>query len=131
MSNNRTYAGPARVIETKEQSRLRRRRLSFVIGAIWALAAMLSLANAVWLYQRSAGGAQTDDADEATMGRIVRQTDDQQCALGNFDNDTGRIIENSKHCDNMVKYDAHGVPIPSGTIHRLDAIRDYFSGDGH
>ena len=45
-----------------------------------------------------------------------------------FDNDNGRTIEQFKPCDNAGILDANGVPVPVGTIRRLDAISKSFSG---
>jgi hypothetical protein len=68
------------------------------------------------------------DSDESRTGKIVLQTNPEQCELMKFDNDTGRVIEDLKPCDNNVVLDEHGRPLPMGTIHRLDAISRSFFG---
>ncbi len=65
------------------------------------------------------------------MGTIEFQTDQNRCDLMKFDNDTGRTIAAPSNCQNNVTLDAHGIPVPTGTIHRLDSISKSFSGDGH
>ena len=45
-----------------------------------------------------------------------------------FNNDTGRLVEVSKPCEkDNVRLDDKGVPMPMGTVHRLDAISKSFS----
>ncbi len=44
-----------------------------------------------------------------------------------FDNDSGRPIGQFKPCDTADILDANGVPMPTGTIRRLDAISKSFS----
>lgn len=46
-----------------------------------------------------------------------------------FDNRTGRTIENERHCENTTTLDAQGIPVPEGTIHRLDSISKSFLGE--
>ena len=79
--------------------------------------------------RRAAGpSALSLDSDESRTGKIVLQTNPDQCELMKFDNDTGRVIEGLKPCDNNVILDEHGRPLPMGTIHRLDAISRSFFG---
>jgi hypothetical protein len=44
-----------------------------------------------------------------------------------FNNQTGRMTRSQQPCD-MTTRDSNGVPVPQGTIHRLDAISKSFSG---
>jgi hypothetical protein len=67
-------------------------------------------------------------ADESRTGKIVVQTNPDQCAQREFDNTNGRFVDGLKPCDNQIKFDEHGVPIPLGTIHRLDSISRSFFG---
>jgi hypothetical protein len=67
-------------------------------------------------------------ADESRTGKIVLQTSPGQCAEMKFDNTDGRFVDGLKPCDNQIKFDEHGRPIPMGTIHRLDAISRSFFG---
>jgi hypothetical protein len=48
-----------------------------------------------------------------------------------FDNDSGRTIDNIKRCEDNVVLDAKNIPVPVGTLHRLDAISKSFSGSAH
>ncbi len=74
---------------------------------------------------------QSADAQEVRMGTIELQTGQDQCDLLKFDNDTGRTINASKGCHSDVMLDAHGAPIPMGTVHRLNSISKSFLGEGH
>ncbi len=68
------------------------------------------------------------DADESRIGKIVVQTNPGQCVEMKFDNTDGRFVDGLKPCDNQIKFDQHGQPIPTGTIHRLDSISRSFFG---
>ena len=68
------------------------------------------------------------DVQEMRIGTIEVQTGQDQCGLLKFDNETGRTINESKSCHGNVALDAHGVPIPMGTVHRLDSISRSFLG---
>ncbi len=65
---------------------------------------------------------------ESRTGKIVLQTNPDQCEQIKFDNANGRFIDGLKPCDNQIQFDDHGRPIPLGTIHRLDAINRSFFG---
>jgi hypothetical protein len=68
------------------------------------------------------------NSELSRTGTIVLQTDPDQCAQMKFDNANGRFTDGLKPCDNQIQFDAHGRPIPMGTIHRLDAISRSFFG---
>ena len=68
------------------------------------------------------------DVQEMRIGTIEVQTGQDQCDLLKFDNDTGRTINESKSCHGNVVLDAHGVPVPTGTVHRLNSISKSFLG---
>jgi hypothetical protein len=68
------------------------------------------------------------DMQGMRIGTIEVQTGQDQCDLLKFDNDTGRTISESKSCHGDVALDAHGVPVPTGTVHRLDSISKSFLG---
>ena len=69
------------------------------------------------------------DLRQAHTGTIVLQRDDGRCEQKKFDNDTGKIVDMaSAPCEDQVINDAHGVPIPQGTVRRLDTISRAFSG---
>jgi len=69
---------------------------------------------------REATSATSDDVRTA---KITRDADGPDCSQQVFDNRTGRVITASQPCTN---YDSNGLPIPTGTIHRLDAISKSF-----
>lgn len=71
------------------------------------------------------------DVDSSQIGRITLQTDESECELMKFNNETGRTIENDVRCRKDVTLDAHDVPVPTGTVHRLDAISRSFLTGGH
>jgi hypothetical protein len=71
---------------------------------------------------------QSVGADESRTGRIVLQTNPDHCAEMKFDNTDGRFVDGLKPCGDQIKFDEHGRPIPTGTIHRLDAISRSFFG---
>jgi hypothetical protein len=59
--------------------------------------------------------------------RITTNSDGNGCSQQIFDNQSGRMFRSQKPCD-TTEYDASGVPVPAGTIHRLDAISKSFPG---
>ena len=72
--------------------------------------------------------ASATNADETRAGKLVLQTEPEQCTQMKFDNTNGHFIEGLKPCENQIQFDEHGRPIPMGTIHRLDAISKSFFG---
>jgi hypothetical protein len=95
--------------------------------AVFIFVAISGKLTTVWSSQASAEGeTQSANSESARIGVIVLQTDEDRCERMKFDNDTGRTIENFKSCDNTVILDSHGVPVPLGTLHRLDAISRSF-----
>ena len=68
------------------------------------------------------------DSQETQGGSIVVQSGQDACVILKFDNSTGRIIDSSQHCHSTVVLDAHGTPVPMGTVHRLDSISKSFLG---
>jgi hypothetical protein len=75
-------------------------------------------------------GSPSSDSEptEARIGTIILQRDDGRCEQIKFDNDSGRTIKDTVPCENKIVLDAHGVPVPQGTVHRLDAISKSFFG---
>lgn len=65
--------------------------------------------------------------DETHVGKIVLQAGTGKCKQIKFDNDSGGFAESSASCDDKIIFDKHGVPVPQGTIHRLDAISKSFA----
>jgi hypothetical protein len=73
--------------------------------------------------------APASEVKEIRTGKIVLQTDPDQCAKMKFDNTDGRLIENLKPCEKDIRFDARGRAMPMGTVHRLDAISKSFFGN--
>jgi len=73
--------------------------------------------------------APASEVKEIRTGKIVLQTDPDQCAQMKFDNADGRLIENLKPCEKDIRLDARGRAMPMGTVHRLDAISKSFFGN--
>jgi len=71
---------------------------------------------------RSTEGASRNDQQ---VGRIVFQISPEQCRQMKFDNITGQIAAKSTPCEPVL--DSHGLPVPLGTLHRLDAISKSFA----
>jgi hypothetical protein len=130
MKAPRAQAVPARVkANARARSRSRERRWSSVIGCIWVFVAVVAVADITlaMLPQPSPEAETTNEFATSHSGRILAETRSEQCELGTFDNDTGRISGESRHCEDAVVLDSRGVPVPLTTIHRLDAIRKSFS----
>jgi hypothetical protein len=136
MSVNRTHADPVQSARiTKRQVRRRRKRWAISLSCLGIIAAFVVL-TATFNFQGLLIHALSEETQSANSemtrtGSVVLQDDDGQCVLMKFDNDTGRTIEHVKHCDNTVVRDAQGVPVPAGTIHRLDAISKSFLANDH
>ena len=65
-----------------------------------------------------------DDFREAT---IVSNALDG-CRQRNFDNQTVRVAQTERPCNNSVTLDSNGILAPVGTIHRPDGISGPFLG---
>ena len=63
---------------------------------------------------------------DAHAGKITNDLSGSGCFQQEFDNKTGRITRLQGSCE-TVAHDSNGVPIPVGTIHRLNAISKAFS----
>jgi hypothetical protein len=64
---------------------------------------------------------------ELQTARITKDLGSKGCSQEAFDNKTGRMTRSPQPCD-ATTYDGNGMPVPVGTIHRLDAISKSFSG---
>jgi hypothetical protein len=121
MTNQRRNGRPQR-------ENLRRQRRYGIIVFLFAFAAIGSL---IMITEGSNSSARTPidpgSTPSAQPGSIVRQSE-AGCEQLIFDNATGKTIENYSPCDSHVILDAHGVPIPQGTMHHLNAISKSFSG---
>lgn len=71
---------------------------------------------------------QGTNTKDLRTGTISFQTDPDQCEQAKFDNVTGQITD-LRPCDDRIISDARGIPVPTGTLHRLQGIRKSFAGD--
>jgi hypothetical protein len=129
----KTNAQVAKTVRSRRRQ-LRRQRWYALVISLGALAAIVCLAtnadiSATIPFLASSGNpVPISNRGETRTGTIVHEGDAARCEKIKFDNDSGRIIELSASCDNRVVLDAHGVPVPLGTGHRLDEISKSFSG---
>jgi hypothetical protein len=106
----------------------------FVCAAIVAFAMTGNIAAMPWIVESlfdAQSAAETQSSAESRSGTVVVEKDNDQCELMKFDNDTGHTTDGSGSCKSFVTLDAHGEPVPIGTIRRLDAISKSFSGMGN
>jgi len=111
---------------------LRRRRerskmLSLTIGILVALACLAGLSRQFVSLISSPNQPAAVNAELERIGKIVVQDGLNDCKQKKFDNQSGRISDDASPCDDRIVLDAHGVPVPVGTIQRLDAISKSFS----
>jgi len=64
--------------------------------------------------------------NDLRTAKITNNSDGQGCWQQTFDNQTGRMARTQQPCETTA-HDSNGVPVPLGTIHRLDAISKSFS----
>jgi hypothetical protein len=69
----------------------------------------------------------TTSEPDLRTAKITQDLDGKGCSQQVFDNQTGRMRQSQLPCD-ATTFDSNGVPVPVGTIHRLDAISKSFSG---
>jgi hypothetical protein len=139
MSNKRTHTDQAPSAKTmRRRIQRRRKHWAITIGCFCMLAVFISLAmttdvTTVWFFHASSEGQkQSADAEAgARTGTVMLQTDENRCEVLKFDNDSGRAVDRARRCDKNVTFDARGVPVPLGTVHRLDAISKSFLGNAH
>jgi len=135
MSNNRTSTIRADLKAQNIQRRVRRKRIRVVrnsayVVIILALIAVIAKFAAERILQPGLHeDAQAANTTDVGVGSISQQTDKGRCELVKFDNYSGRTIEYSQHCETNVVRDAHGTPVPVGTVRRLDSISKSFLGD--
>ena len=112
------------------RKRIRVLRNSAYVVIILALIAVVATFAAERILQPgSHEDAQAANTPDVGVGSISQQTDKGRCELVKFDNYTRRTIEYSQHCETNIVRDAHGLPVPVGTVHRLDSISKSFLGD--
>jgi hypothetical protein len=126
-------AGASKPTPAKAVASAPRRQGRAIVVSIGILALMTAgAAVAVTIeVQRSAAPPVAASASQRNEfdGGAARITNDLngKCSTGAFDNKTGRITQSDQPCEEIPR-DSNGVPIPVGTIHRLDSISKAFSG---
>jgi hypothetical protein len=131
----RSGTKPARPYSTAHKAQERRiqarRRTALVNGSMLILiiaAAVLVIRAALpKLAQPNASAPPGMSDNDLRTARITRDLDGGGCAQQAFDNQTGRMTSAPQPCQTTV-YDGNGVPVPLGTIHRLDSISKSFPG---
>lgn len=133
MSSNRTDSVPARS-GTKSRQPARHKRRNVVVACLSVLAGFGLLAGVASSVQWHVAPSSDREAKSASVampqtGTVVVQSDTMRCEVAKFDNQTGQSVEGFKpSCSNAVVLDSHGIPVPTGTIRRLDSISKSFSG---
>jgi hypothetical protein len=112
----------------------RERRRALIIGCGMLLTAAVTTVAVVAAQSLIAGylsrapqiamGAPDSDLQTA---RITKDSGGKGCWQEFFDNRTGRVTRSAQPCE-ATAYDSNGMPVPVGTIHRLDAISKSFPG---
>ena len=113
-------------------SALERRRIVIVFAGLFVVlgAAILvglttTLPSAI--IQRTPLGPRDTFGIEERNGAIVLPATNNRCRQIAFNNDTGRMVETSRPCENKPALDDKGIPIPEATMRRMDSIRQGFS----
>jgi hypothetical protein len=126
-------AGSARPRATARRAQERRRGL-IVGGSMLLVAALIAMAAVVATESPKSVSAlnaapTTTAAPEPDLrtAKITKDLDGKGCSQQVFDNQTGRMRQSQLPCE-ATAFDSNGVPVPVGTIHRLDAISKSFSG---
>lgn len=133
MSNDRGPAKPVREKPARQHSHsARTRRTLFraigVTTMFVALTVIASFSMARLYRATSSEVVQAANSNDTGVGKVVVETNKQNCEILKFDNYAGRTMDISTRCQKTVVFDAKGFPVPLGTVHRLDSISRSFSG---
>jgi hypothetical protein len=122
------------VLSRSATSRNQKRRRALIINCSIAFLAALSVVSTIAIVlpistqsRRLAQAVGTATAADSHAAKITNDLNGNGCFQQEFDNKTGRIIQLREPCETVAR-DNNGVPLPVGTIHRLDAISKAFSG---
>jgi hypothetical protein len=124
---------PAAFRLTAQRTQERRRALilgcAILLPATLYLLAVIATKSPIPMSVPSSQLPQTaiETHDFEQTARITNASDANGCFQQQFDNKTGRMTRLQEPCETVVR-DAYGVPMPAGTIHRMDAISKAFSG---
>jgi hypothetical protein len=129
-------SGPLQIPPARPQPRATARkapgrRRGLIIGGILLIAALgaVALATGHPASVQSVDSPQTAGAtpdNDLRTAKVTNESGEKGCSQQVFDNQTGRMIRSQQPCETTA-YDSNGVPIPRGTMNRLDAIRKGFS----
>jgi hypothetical protein len=118
--------------EELRRRRARRRHRNIAFG--YCLLAAVSLGCAVALKTHHPTSAQSTEtfpataaitANENRSAKVIIDSGDGGCRQESFDNQTWRLTRSQQPCE-LTDRDINGNPVPSGTIHRLEAISKTF-----
>ena len=109
---------------TRQKTQQRHQAL-IVSGAMLLVAAGAAFATLIGGYWPSKQPTPVPISEDFRGAIVTGNLDGTGCSLQVFDNRKGRTARSQQPCDNST-YDSNGVPIPTGTIHRLDAISKSF-----
>jgi hypothetical protein len=113
-----------RATERKAQER---RRALIISGAMVLLAAGAAIATLVETSSHVDQPTTATVSDKFRAATITSDFDGSGCSQQVFDNRTGRVAASTQSCA-ATSYYGNGMPSPTGTIHRLDAISKSFRG---
>jgi hypothetical protein len=126
--NKRTVT-PVRAPPRSVQSQREHRRALVIVCLVAAIttAVVIAAESLIWGYSLHAPQVALAAPDsELQTARITKDLGSKGCSQEAFDNKTGRMTRSPQPCD-ATTYDSNGMPVPVGTIHRLDAISKSFS----
>ena len=118
--------------EESRRCRARRRHRNIAFG--YCLLAAVGLGGAVALKTHHPTSAQSAEtfpataaitANENRSAKVFIDSGDGGCRQESFDNQTWRLTRSQQPCE-LTDRDSNGNPVPSGTIHRLEAISKTF-----
>jgi len=125
-------SGPSKVRPRQTRSHRRRpvslREIAYALAMFACLAVLAKFAADSIRLSMNTEHPQSADQAGARVGSIVVQNNNGTCRVMKFDNSTGQTLQTSTHCDEPEVLDSHGVPVPTGTVHRLESISKSFRG---
>ena len=126
---NKRPVTPARAKPRSVQSDREHRRALVIVCVVAAVTTAVVIAAESLISGHSARAPQSALAtpdSEIQTAKITKDFGGKGCSQEAFDNRTGRMTRSSQPCE-ATTYDSNGMPVPVGTIHRLDAISKSFS----
>ena len=124
-------ATPAQPRSATQNSQERRRAAVIVCVMLLATAltagTVIALQSLISAHMTRSLQTATAMPDGDRTAKITRDVNGKECSQEIFDNQTGRMTKSQQPCG-ATALDSNGMPVPLGTIHRLDAISKSFSG---